>query len=252
MVMENKNLIFTDGASRGNPGRGGWGAIIASNDYVWELGGAVDMTTNNRMEIQAVLAALELAVKRGLREVTLYTDSAYVLNGATKWLKGWKARGWQTADSGTARRGEVANRDLWLRMDELLRRIKIDWRQLRGHVGIMGNERCDDIATGWADGQLVPLYDGWRKDYPINLQVSEEQLGLSAHKGVKSGKAYSYVAKIGEEIKIFKAWPECESWVKGKSAPKFRKVFSADEEVKLIEEWRGGSNAQALDAVSGV
>ena len=132
--------IYTDGACRGNPGPGGWGALLSSGVREKELSGAEALTTNNRMELTAVIRALE-ALKRP-SEVRIFTDSEYVRRGITEWVKNWKTRGWRTAD-----RKPVKNQDLWERLDELAAPHKIEWRWVRGHSGVPGNERVDRLAN---------------------------------------------------------------------------------------------------------
>jgi ribonuclease HI len=132
--------IYTDGACRGNPGPGGWGALLKSDKSEKELSGAEPATTNNRMELTAVIRALE-ALKRPVR-ARLYTDSEYVRRGITEWLPAWKSRGWRTAD-----RQPVKNQDLWQRLDELAARHEIEWRWVPGHAGVPGNERVDRLAN---------------------------------------------------------------------------------------------------------
>ena len=132
--------IYTDGACRGNPGPGGWGALLSCGEHEKELSGAEVLTTNNRMEITAVIRALE-ALKRP-SEVRIYTDSEYVRRGITEWVRNWKARGWKTAD-----RKPVKNQDLWERLDALAAGHKIEWRWVKGHSGVPGNERVDRLAN---------------------------------------------------------------------------------------------------------
>jgi ribonuclease HI len=132
--------IYTDGACRGNPGPGGWGAFLSYGEHEKELSGAEVLTTNNRMELTAVIRALE-ALKRP-SEVRIFTDSEYVRRGITEWVKSWKARGWKTAD-----RKPVKNQDLWEQLDKLASGHKIDWRWVKGHAGIPGNERVDRLAN---------------------------------------------------------------------------------------------------------
>jgi ribonuclease HI len=132
--------IYTDGACRGNPGPGGWGALLKSGKSDKELKGAEASTTNNRMELTAVIRALE-ALKRPV-QARLYTDSEYVRRGITEWLPAWKARGWRTAD-----RQPVKNQDLWQRLDELSARHEIEWRWVPAHAGVPGNERVDRLAN---------------------------------------------------------------------------------------------------------
>jgi ribonuclease HI len=132
--------IYTDGACRGNPGPGGWGALLTFGEHVKELSGAEALTTNNRMELTAVIRALE-ALKRPSK-LRVFTDSEYVRRGITEWLRGWKARGWKTAD-----RKPVKNQDLWERLDALAAGHEIEWRWVKGHSGNPGNERVDQLAN---------------------------------------------------------------------------------------------------------
>jgi ribonuclease HI len=140
--------IYTDGACRGNPGPGGWAAILSWDGHVRELSGAERETTNNRMELTAVIRALE-ALKRPI-PVRLYTDSQYVRQGITEWLPQWKQRGWRTAD-----RKPVKNRDLWEALDAAAARHRIEWRWVRGHAGVPGNERVDALANAAIDAMLA-------------------------------------------------------------------------------------------------
>ena len=132
-------VIHTDGACSGNPGPGGWGAILLYNDTRKELSGGETLTTNNRMEMMAAIAALE-ALKRPCR-VKLYTDSQYLRDGITQWLRGWKARGWRTAD-----KKPVKNIDLWQRLDAVAAAHQVEWLWVRGHAGHPENERADALA----------------------------------------------------------------------------------------------------------
>jgi ribonuclease HI len=139
--------IYTDGACRGNPGPGGWGALLMFNGRVREISGAETATTNNRMELLAVINALR-ALKRSVR-ARIYTDSQYVRLGITEWLPGWKARGWRTAD-----RKPVKNQDLWQQLDELAAGHELEWHWVKGHSGVPGNERCDQLANSAIDELL--------------------------------------------------------------------------------------------------
>ena len=137
--------IFTDGACSGNPGPGGWGAILRYGEVEKELYGGEPATTNNRMELMAAIMALE-ALKKPVT-VRLFTDSEYVKNGITKWIHGWKAKGWMTAD-----RKPVKNVDLWQRLEEAKRQHQIEFHWVRGHAGHPENERADELARrGVAD-----------------------------------------------------------------------------------------------------
>ena len=132
-------VIYTDGACRGNPGPGGWGAILTSGEKEREICGGELATTNNRMELMAAIAALE-ALKRPCK-VELHTDSQYLRTGITEWLAGWKARGWRTAA-----KAPVKNEDLWRRLDEARARHQVEWRWVKGHAGHPMNERADGLA----------------------------------------------------------------------------------------------------------
>jgi ribonuclease HI len=132
--------IYTDGACRGNPGPGGWAALLKRGEHEREISGAEALTTNNRMELTAVIRALE-ALKRPVR-ARLYTDSEYVRRGVSEWLAAWKTRGWRTAD-----RKPVKNQDLWQRLDELAAPHDIEWRWVPAHAGVPGNERVDRLAN---------------------------------------------------------------------------------------------------------
>ena len=132
-------LIYTDGACRGNPGPGGWGAVLLSGGHRKEMHGGDLATTNNRMELMAAIQALE-ALKKPCK-VELHTDSQYVKNGVTQWIHGWKARGWKTAD-----KSPVKNEDLWKRLDAARSRHQVDWRWVKGHAGHALNELADELA----------------------------------------------------------------------------------------------------------
>ena len=133
--------IYTDGACSGNPGPGGWGAILCWNGHEKELSGGEAETTNNRMEMMAVIKGLE-ALKKERADVTLYTDSKYVLQGATEWLEGWKARGWKGAN-----KKPVKNQDLWEQIDSLIQRHSVKFIWVKGHSGHEMNERVDKLAV---------------------------------------------------------------------------------------------------------
>ncbi len=137
--MTPKVLIYTDGACSGNPGPGGWGAVLISGGHERELWGGEGATTNNRMELMAAIQALE-ALKRPCK-VELHTDSQYLRTGISEWLAGWKARGWRTAS-----KAPVKNEDLWRRLDEARLRHEVDWRWVKGHAGHELNERADGLA----------------------------------------------------------------------------------------------------------
>lgn len=247
--------IFTDGSSRGNPGPGGWGAVVVKKEagrvenegMVIELGGRETMTTNNKMELTACLNGL-LHVKKAPNshtdsnnpastEITILTDSSYVINGITKWINGWKRNGWITKT-----KDEVLNRDLWERLDEAASSKKVEWKYVGGHIGIVGNERCDHIATDFADGNEIKLYQGPLSEYdlPNILDLSFDKEKSSNKKSDSSrarAKAYSYVSSVGGTIETHHTWAECERMVKGMKGARYKKSLDQADEMKIIEEF---------------
>ncbi len=157
-------IIFTDGSARGNPGAGGWGAIIAREFEVLEIGGFDPYTTNNKMELTAAIEALK-TLDQGV-EVTLYTDSEYLIKGITEWVSNWQKNGWKTAS-----RKSVENQDLWKDLLSASNGKNIEWKYVVAHSGNEANERCDEIATRFADRLSQDLYSGSRGTYTINLQA---------------------------------------------------------------------------------
>jgi ribonuclease HI len=145
--------IYTDGACSGNPGPGGWGTVVYFTDgSVHEMGGADAKTTNNRMEMQAAVEALKYLKESGQTDpIELYTDSEYVKNGITQWIKGWKKKGWKTSTG-----KPVLNPELWQQLDAL-NSPQVQWRYVRGHSGDVGNDRCDAIARAFSLGSSPNL-----------------------------------------------------------------------------------------------
>ena len=139
-MIEEQIFIYTDGACRGNPGPGGWGAILEYREHKKEINGASSLTTNNIMELTAVIKSLEI-IKRP-SSITITTDSTYVKNGITEWINNWKVKGWKTAN-----KKPVKNKDLWQQLDKLTENHKITWKWVRGHTGHIGNERADQLAN---------------------------------------------------------------------------------------------------------
>jgi ribonuclease HI len=236
--------IFTDGSSRGNPGPGGWGAVVVEDSKlkiknldarVVESGGGEKMTTNNRMELTAAVEGLARVAKDS--EATVYTDSSYVINGITKWIHGWKRNGWQTKT-----KEDVLNKDLWMRLADEVETRKVKWEYVGGHVGILGNERCDHIATAFADGRQVKLYNGLLSEYDLQdiLEVSIDATKASAKKSDSAhsrAKAFSYVSSLNGVIETHHSWAECEKRVKGVRGAKFKKAISAVDEQGIIAEF---------------
>ncbi len=140
-MASNKNInIYTDGACSGNPGPGGWGVYIDNNGEIIELSGNESETTNNRMELQAIIEALSYF--SDISKINLFTDSKYVIDGANSWMVNWKKNGWQTAQ-----KKPVKNKDLWIKLDTLIQTHKLTWNWVKGHDGNFGNVRADYLAT---------------------------------------------------------------------------------------------------------
>ncbi len=252
-------VVFTDGSSRGNPGPGGFGAIIIapkihdSGFMIQELGGREERTTNNRMELTAAIKALQqiqdsrpnAAGGQARFKIQVFSDSSYLVNGITKWVHGWQQNGWKTKE-----KKDVENRDLWEKLVDTSRNKDVQWKQVGGHAGVPGNMRSDEIATAFADGKPVQLYSGVLQSYGIPgiLEIphgpprtdlspdSRSVLGSREARARSRTKAYSYVSLVDGKVETHKTWAECEKKVKGKTA-KYKKTLSAEEEKALIAEW---------------
>lgn len=141
--------IYADGACRSNPGPGGWAALLISGDHRKEISGSEKLTTNNRMELLAAINGVE-ALKKPGTTARVYTDSQYVIKGISEWVAGWKKRGWKTAD-----KKPVKNQDLWERLDAAAQQHNLEWHWVRGHSGVEGNERVDQLANEAIDAMLA-------------------------------------------------------------------------------------------------
>lgn len=234
MSKNDSVLIYTDGSSRGNPGPGGWGSIVVIGNDVKELGGAEEDTTNNRMELSAVISALSFVrKKRSDAPVKVFTDSTYVVSGITGWIFGWKKNDWKTQT-----KSDVLNKDLWQELDKVVEGLDISWFVVKGHAGIEANERVDQIATMYADKKEMKLFDGSLRDYtvkvtPPSIEEMEEARGNDRRKA----KAYSYLSLVDGKLARHETWAECEERVKGKSNVKFRKTISKEDEDAIKREW---------------
>jgi len=241
-MMEQPIVVFTDGAAKGNPGPGGWGAVIVTPaGEVVELGGrATGATTNNRMELTGAIEALsELRDVPGA--IALYTDSTYVIQGIRAWIFGWRKRGWKTAAG-----GDVLNRDLWEQLSELVAargKGAVDWHYVRGHAGIPGNERVDEIADGRAQGLEITLYRGPLHGYPIAVLDLPADTVVPARTPSAGGAArskapYSYLSVVDGELARHATWADCERRVKGRSGARFKKAMSQADEADILRDWR--------------
>jgi ribonuclease HI len=227
-------VIFADGASSGNPGPGGWGAVLLlPGKRVSEMGGGIPATTNNRMELTAVLEGLR-ELRGQKMAIRIYTDSAYVLHGIQRWIHGWRARGWVTAGG-----QPVANQDLWEALSQEITGRNLEWCYVPGHSGIAGNERADQIAVQFSQGLRPFLFQGELEDYGHSiLPLPDPHIPLkNPSKKESSKKPYSYLSVLGNTPMRHATWAECEKRVKGQSSARYRKAMSPAEEEEILESW---------------
>lgn len=248
-TTQSKNItIFTDGSSLGNPGKGGYAAVLAiqseTNTFIHEIGGRADMTTNNRMELTAVIQALTLVHQKysdSLDTVTIHSDSSYVLNGITSWVTNWERNNWRTST-----KEPVQNEDLWrdlVSISGLVKNIaKIVWKKVAGHSGVVGNERCDVIATTLAEGQAMKLYVGDSLVYQeivggdiFDIKTKHAKKTSGSKKSSKP--AYAYLSYINGKVFRDATWTDCEKRVKGVKGVKYQKVMSKQEEQDVTGRW---------------
>jgi ribonuclease HI len=264
-ASEESWIVFTDGACSGNPGPGGWAFVALrhapAEPFVIEGAGAAPSTTNNRMEMGAVVAFLEHALEgpeasKGSVRVELLTDSTYVIQGVTSWIHGWKKRGWKRADGAA-----VVNREIWERLDELASnpRLKLKFRYVRGHSEIPGNERADVLSVAMAKGlDCVPYrgelagysgdaFQGFAGDAQAWLHSNqawfedikspgERSKSSSPSKG--KGPALGYLSYVDGKLIEHRDWKSCEARVKGKSGARFRKYTSNAEKAEILKDWK--------------
>ncbi len=228
-------IVFTDGACSGNPGPGGWAAILLWPDgRVREMGGKAARTTNNRMELLAALSALRALSDR--LPIRIYTDSTYLISGVTSWLASWKRKGWRTFEG-----RPVLNRDLWEELDALLAgpKNRVSWHYVRGHSGAAGNERCDRIAVSFAQGRGIVLYSGRISGYPFDLSCLPRETALPRGPlGPKAAKGGGYyLSLVAGRLERHATWGECQARVLGRSGARFKKVSSAEEEAQVLRGW---------------
>lgn len=232
--------IFCDGACSGNPGPGGWGAIVATPlGDAWELGGGLPATTNNQMELLAATEGLISVADVG-GPVHVLTDSVYVIKGITQWIWGWRRKGWTSAT------GEpVMNRDFWERLSRVVqergKENPITWRYVRGHTGNPGNERCDEIAVAFAKRTRIDLFRGRMDRYLVDIYDVPSDTSVpertSASGSGKKAAAHSYLSLLDGTPQRHTTWSECERRVKGRSNAKFKKAASASDETAILKSW---------------
>lgn len=237
-MQHTKNiLIFADGACRGNPGPGGWGAIVCiENNFIQELGGAEANTTNNRMELTAAIEAIQFLQRyeSAKLEIAFYTDSKYLIQGVSQWIYGWQRNGWRTATG-----SEVSNKDLWQAFLPILSKVtmKITWHHVPGHAEIPGNERCDTIARQFSNGQRPELFSGVFTEYSTDLTIPDDLAERSERKSkLKKGEGY-YLSYVQGTVSRHTKWADCEANVKGRSGAKFKKCVGPEDEKSILRSW---------------
>lgn len=231
--------MYTDGSSLGNPGPGGYGCVIVfqSENKVIEFGGYDPKTTNNKMELTAILTTLQYLKKNNVSsdtEIVIHTDSSYAINGITKWMFGWQKNNWITST-----KTPVLNSEIWKQLVSLKSHFKnISFVHVRGHAGVWGNERCDTIATSFAMHKKQDLFHGELAAYDQRILTPTISTTPSKNtvKKKTSEKAYAYVAQVNGTVQIFKDWESCKAAVHGKSS-RYKKVFSQKEQDALIRSW---------------
>lgn len=234
-------VAFADGAAKGNPGPGGWGVVVVTpSGEVTELAGRAAHTTNNRMELTAVIEAL-----RWTRDmsgpVAVHTDSTYVIRGIREWIHAWRRRGWKTVEG-----KDVVNRDLWEDLAALERARgadgKVAWHFVRGHSGVPGNERVDAIAEGNAAGRPPALYRGPLVRYPVPvLDIPEDTRTPARAPGAsgtkKKAPAYSYLSLVDGLPMRHATWDECRRRVERRPGARHKKAASAADEKAILRAW---------------
>ena len=235
--MRNKILLYTDGASKGNPGSGGWGALTVLPDgQVAEYGAGSPQATNNQMELTAVIEGIRsLAKVKG--DLLILTDSSYVIQGIQKWVKRWQSNNWRTVSG-----QPVSNQALWQELVGLTERRKtmglLEWQHVYGHVGIPGNEKVDSIADAYAKKQNPDLFIGRLEDYGIDPYKVEAPPQQTEKKSRSKKQAYSYLSLVNGEFQKHKTWKECEARVKGRTGAKFKKALSPEDEFEIMKVWK--------------
>ncbi|MCS6837221.1 MAG: ribonuclease HI [Bdellovibrionaceae bacterium] len=236
-------ILFTDGSSSGNPGPGGWGFILSDQAQVIEGGGFESQTTNNRMELMALIKGLECYLTKITQgqKLKIYSDSIYLILSMTRWLPSWKKNG-MTKKDGEA----VKNPDLLLRLWELLSQINvpIEWYYVPAHQGIPANERVDQIAVQMGKSQIVqpPLFEGPIEHYflpllsGLHLAQPGENLSLPQSSSPKP-QPLGYLVYVNDRVSLIKDWSTAESLVKNQKKALFKKIYHLDEARNLLRTW---------------
>lgn len=237
--MKDIVTIYTDGASRGNPGPSGWAAIIITDTKVVEIAGAAKKATNNQMELMAAQEALLYTKKHFPKSgVVLHADSAYVLNGLESWIYGWRKNDWKTAT-----KKPVENREQWEILSDLkdFFGARLELVKVAGHSGHVYNDRCDELAVAAALGADYDLFSGTVAAYEKKLSTekpkSPQKKSVEKSTTKSSKEAFSYVSCVDGVVHADKTWAACEQRVKGKKGAKYKKVFSKEQETELVQEY---------------
>ncbi len=213
--------------------------IVTPGGEVTELGGRAREATNNQMELAGVIEGLK-SLEQTTGDLAVLSDSTYVLHGITGWIHGWMRRGWKTASG-----DNVKNVGYWKRLSGLVRERKaqgaISWHYIRGHVGTPGNERCDQIATGYAAGKRAELYRGPLSGYRIPIYDLPDDTSLPDFKSQadrsKKQKPHCYLSLVGTVLETHQTWAECEARVKGVRGARFKKAMTPGEADQIRRSW---------------
>lgn len=238
------HIIYSDGACSGNPGAGGWAYIHwTPADYVQEGSGFDPSTTNNRMEMTGALEAIR-KIPAG-EHIIVLTDSVYLIRGITQWIFGWQRRGWKNAEG-----NDVLNKDIWEDLARACRGKKIEWRYVRGHTGVPGNERVDQLAVAQTQRRPLASYSGPYSSYHVGILPLPEKLPLPEMKkqnGASTDKSKTfYLSLVNGVVEQHSSWDQCQSRVKGVSQAKFKKVQSDDEAQQVLKAWGVAMNQGTL------
>ncbi len=229
----NEVIIFTDGACSKNPGPGGWAYLIyfVEKDLLFEAGGHEPASTNNKMEIEAAIQALDfLTQKEGAFRVRIQADSKYLIDGITQWIKGWKAKNWIKSDGAA-----VQNQEHWKRLEEKVSAIsknsQIEWSYVPAHSGIGCNERVDEVAVAFSKGNPIAFFSGSAQ------AVGLDPVGDCAPSAKAKKISPQYLSFIEGKLETHTTWAECENRVRGKANAKFKKVVTEAERTAVLSKW---------------
>lgn len=235
-MIEDEVIIYTDGACSGNPGPGGWGAIIIYNQKVQELGYFSEQpTTNNRMEILSIIESLKWIQRFKIKSnLCICTDSQYVINAMTKWIFGWIRNDWKTAAG-----EEVKNQDLFKELNQILKLVTYRFQYVPGHAGYWGNERADQIAVAFSKQQSVDLYSGSWSNYeystqPMMANISSNLVSKASNKASPAVKV-GYVVWDYQTLSFFTEWTACAKVTQGRAGVKFKKIKNLNELKAFVE-----------------